>query len=121
VRVPFRTRTRFPHRRSIITVNKISLGGGVKANTLRAGNDANRTRESQQRVFADKSVRAKSVERLRNPDWTETPPSVAAKPTTHLILGMPFIILLASLGGFVSWRRIVLQRQQVRPAQPSCA
>jgi hypothetical protein len=38
----------------------------VKANTLRAGNDARRTRESQQRVFADKSARAKSVERLRN-------------------------------------------------------
>jgi spermidine synthase len=37
-----------------------------------------------------------------NRDWTETPASVAAKPTTHPILGMPFVILLASLGGFVS-------------------
>jgi spermidine synthase len=37
-----------------------------------------------------------------NRDWTESPASVAAKPTTHPILGMPFVILLASLGGFVS-------------------
>lgn len=38
-----------------------------------------------------------------NRDWTETSASVAAKPTTTPpLLGMPFVILLASLGGFVS-------------------
>jgi hypothetical protein len=64
LRVPFRTARAFliADRSS----PQISLGGGVKANTLRAGNDARCTRESRQRVFADKSARAKSVERLRN-------------------------------------------------------
>jgi spermidine synthase len=35
-------------------------------------------------------------------DWTETPRSVATKSATQPILGMPFVTLLAMLGGFVS-------------------
>ena len=39
---------------------------------------------------------------IMNPDLTETSPSASTRPATRPILGMPFVTLVALLGGFVS-------------------
>ena len=82
----------------------------MKANTLCAGNDARRTLQSQQfaegslrrSAFADKSARAKSVERLRDDrsllesrDTCTT--CTDAEPSLHRVMG-PWLLLLFIVG-----------------------